>query len=97
MPKIWSIVQVVYDNVHAALWAALCTFVLWFLIFMVPKFPAAQAYLESQRIHELLEESRYYCEKWGMPLGTQQHEMCLRDLQVIRNKVERRIEEDRFF
>jgi hypothetical protein len=97
MSKTWTIVQIVYDNIHAALWAALCVFVLYFIVVVVPGMPAARARFEHHRLQEISAESRSFCEKWGMPAGTPRHETCVHDLYTIRANVEKRIADDSFF
>ncbi len=96
MSKIRTIVEAAYDNVHAALWAALCVFVLYAIVFAIPGIPAARARMESQRLAEITAESRFYCEKWGIPAGTHRHVLCTLDLQKIRANVIRRIDLDDF-
>jgi hypothetical protein len=97
MSKTWTMVHAVYDNIHAALWAALCVFVLYFIAVVAPGLPAARALFEHQRLQEISAESRNYCEKWGMPTGTFRHETCVHDLITIRANVEKRIVDDSFF
>jgi hypothetical protein len=92
--KTWAIIHRTYDNVHAALWAALLVFVLYFAVFVAPKLPEARARAESQRILEISTESRFYCKKWKMLEGTHENAQCRLDLQEIRAKVEQRIADD---
>lgn len=94
--KIRTIVEAAYDNVHAALWATLCVFTLYTIVFVVPGIPAARARMERARLSEIAAENRFYCEKWGMPAGTHRHVLCTLDLQQIRASVERRIGLDDF-
>lgn len=92
-----ALIEVVYDNMHAALWTALCMFILYFVFVTAPALTAAHARLKRQRLREIGEESRSYCEKWGMPAGTRRHLQCTLDLQVIRARVEQRLAEDSWF
>lgn len=96
MKRNWPIVEAAYDNIHAALWAILIVFTLYTVIFILPGLPAARARLERQRLAEIAAESRFYCEKWGMPVGSQREVLCMLDLQEIRTNVERRIDRDDF-
>ena len=96
MSKIRRIVETIYDNVHAALWAILCVYVLYTAVFVMPGIPAARARLEGQRLSEIAAENRFYCEKWGMPVGTHKQVLCTLDLQTIRANVERRMNLDNF-
>lgn len=92
-----ALIEFVYDNIHAALWTALCMFILYFAFVTAPALTAAHARLKRQRLREIGEESRIYCEKWGMPAGTHRHLQCTLDLQVIRARVEQRLAEDSWF
>jgi hypothetical protein len=96
MTKVRRIVEAAYDNVHAALWATLCIFLLYAIVFIVPSIPAARTRMKLQRLSEIAAENRFYCEKWGMPVGTHRHVLCTLDLQTIRANVERRIDPDNF-
>lgn len=92
--KTWAIIHEIYDNVHAALWAALLVFVLYFAVFVAPQLPEARAKAESQQILEISTENRFYCEKWKMLVGTHEYTRCTLDLQEIRAKVYQRIADD---
>jgi hypothetical protein len=97
MSRTWTIIQIVYDNIHAALWAALLVSVLYFTVVVAPGMPAARALFEYHRLQDISAESHSYCEKWGMPAGTPRHETCVHDLHAIRANVEKRIADDSFF
>ena len=94
--RIRMIVETVYHNIHAALWATLCVSVLYGIVFILPALPAMHARMEQQRLAEIAAESRHYCEKWGMPAGTHRNVLCTLDLQTIRANVERRMALDDF-
>ena len=94
MHRTWTIVHNLYDTVHAALWAILCAFVLYFVFVIFPQLPAARARVEAARISEIVAEDRLYCEKWGMPVGTQHYTLCALDLQKIRENADRRAVDD---
>ena len=94
--RIWTIVETVYDNIHAALWAVLCALVLYGIVVVMPTLPAMRARMEQQRLAEISAESRYYCEKWGMPAGSHRHMLCVLDLEKIRANVEHRMALDNF-
>jgi hypothetical protein len=87
----------IYDNVHAALWATLLVFVLYFAVFVAPTLPAARARAESQRVLEISAEHDFYCEKWKMGPGTQAYPQCILDLQAFSASVEKRIIDDMEF
>jgi len=85
-----AIVQSIYDYVHAALWAILAAFVLFFVAYVVPRLPEAAARAERLRIQETTQENEGYCAKWQMGLGTKMHEQCISDLQELRWKAQNR-------
>ena len=96
MNKIWVIVETAYDNVHAALWAALCAFILYTVVVVIPGIPATRAQMQRQQAAEIAAENRFYCERWGMPAGSHRYLLCTFDLQKIRANVERRDDPDVF-
>jgi hypothetical protein len=92
-PRTSAVVQRIYHTVHMALWALLAALVA-VMIISIPRWPAALALAEWQRAQDISEESRFYCEKWGMRAGTREHASCTLDLQAIRAKVEQRMADD---
>ena len=81
--KNWEkVVGRVYDNVEAALWAALLAFVIYFI---------------NARVQEIAAENALYCEKFGMKVGTEKHKQCLLDLGEFRTKVEKRVYDQSVF
>lgn len=88
------IIHHLYDNVHAALWAIACAFVLYFVFVVAPRIPAARARFEAARLSEIAAEDRRYCEKWGMPARTAHYIECTIDLRTIRANATRRMTDD---
>jgi hypothetical protein len=93
----WDKVGRVYDNVEAALWAALIAFVIYFTVFTIPKMPEVRAQNERARVQEIAAENALYCEKFGMKVGTEKHNQCLLDLGEFRMKVETRVYDQSVF
>ena len=94
MTRSREILSRIYDEVHAALWARLAAFIIFFAVFavfIVPKLLEARARAESQRILDIAAEHNFYCDKWGMGVGTKGYAQCIRDLQAFRANVEKRI------
>jgi hypothetical protein len=89
-PEIGSFAHNVYDVVNAALWALAAATALWFLL-SIPTMMQARRAADRLTILELADESRTYCEKWGMKAGTAEHATCVQDLQEIRDKHKTRI------
>ena len=86
--KNWEkVVGRVYDNLEAALWAALLAFLIYFTFFMIPKMPEVRAQNERARVQEIAAENALYCEKFGMKAGTEKHKQCL----LILGNFERRL------
>jgi hypothetical protein len=83
----------IYDTVNAALWALLTASVVMFFI-NSPRIVDARKLVERERLKEVSDENRFYCEKWGMKAGTHEHVLCTLDLQEIRARVEERIASD---
>ena len=94
--KTLHLIYRIYDFARTAAWALLCSFALYFMIFVLPHAPENLANIESQRILEIASENRFYCEKLGMREGTESYLQCTLDLQRIRANVERRIDADLF-
>src|SRR5262249_20600993 len=88
----WTLVRI-YDTAHAALWALAVAWVTY-LVINFPRVVEARAVIERQRLQEISDENRFYCEKWGMKAGTHEHTLCTLDLQQIRERVEPRIADD---
>jgi hypothetical protein len=82
------VVRKVYDNVECALWAALLSFAIYFVICVAPNLPEMGRRAESLRALKIAAENRAYCEKWGMKQGTHEHVLCTIDLQQLRQQIE---------
>ena len=89
-----TIVRRIYDTVNMAFWALLGAVV--FLFLHIPQMREARAIAEAQRVQDIAEENKRYCEKWGMRAGTHEHLICTMDLDAIRAEVEQRIADDSF-
>jgi len=85
-----SIGRYAYEMVNTALWAFGAATALWFL-FNIPTMIQTQRSADRLLILELADESRMYCEKWGMRTGTVEHAHCVWDVEEIREKHKRRI------
>ena len=92
----WTIIRQIYDTVHMALWALLVAGMV-FLLLHIPQMRDARAIAEAQRVQEISQENKLYCEKWGMRAGTHEHLICTMDLDAIRAKVEQRIADESNF
>jgi hypothetical protein len=96
-PETWARIVWIYDNVHLAVWSLALSGLICFIIFVVPKMPEARVRAELLRAREISAETKYYCEKWGMPEGTHAHILCALDLQEFRAKIEKRMAQDMDF
>src|SRR6476619_7888639 len=54
----------------------------------IPQMRDARARAEVQRVQEVSEENKLYCEKWGMPARSHEHLICTMDLDHIRKEIE---------
>jgi hypothetical protein len=89
-----SLIQNIYDEVHAALWAILVAFVLWFSVFVVPMLPAVRARTEMLRNHEISIEQDGYCGKLGMGPKTTMYRQCISVLEQYRTKIRQDIADE---
>jgi hypothetical protein len=92
----WTIIRRVYETVHMALWALLVAGVT-FLLLNIPRMQEARAIAEAQQVQQIAEENRFYCEKWGLRVGSHEHVICTMDLVHIRKDVEQRIADESKF
>jgi hypothetical protein len=92
----WAIIHNIHNTVHAALWALLIAGSA-FLLLHIPQMREAGAIAEAQQVQEISEQSRFYCEKWGMPARSHEHLICTMDLDQIRTEVDQRIADDSRF
>jgi hypothetical protein len=67
------------------------------IIISIPRLESARATIERQRAQQILEENRFFCEKWGLQANTHEHVICTMDLNAIRARVEQRLTEDSIF
>lgn len=80
----------VYKAIERALWVfAPVPALLLFLSY--PSMQAARQQLETELANEVAAENRQYCDKWGMPEGSDKYLECARDLAAIRLNTEQRL------
>jgi hypothetical protein len=96
-PKALAVIQRIYDEVHAALWALLGAGLLLFLVVILPTLPAHRANAERLRALQIAAENRNYCEKWGMLAGTRRYAQCMLDLGELRISIARQLADDLSF
>ena len=92
----WAIIHSVYDTIHSALWALLIAGTV-FLLLHIPQMREARAIAEAQRMQEISEKNKFFCEKWGMPARSHEHLICTMDLDHIRKEVEQHIADESSF
>lgn len=90
-----SVIQKIYDEIHAALWAILLAFVLWFSVVVVPMLPELRARAEMLRDHEIATEQDMYCGKLGMGPKTTMYRQCISGLEEYRSKIQQRSADER--
>jgi hypothetical protein len=91
--QIWKIVGRVYDDVESALWAILFAFVIYFIIFIVPRLSEIRAQNLKHLSDEIAAENASYCAKLGMKDDAQKYRQCLMKLGDFRLKVEKRVDQ----
>jgi hypothetical protein len=92
-----TLLRVVYDEVHLALWAALIASLLYFAVFIAPRLPEHMAAAERARVAQIAALDRFFCAKWRMGPGTVLHEDCLLDLQQLRATIKQRMVDETNF
>jgi hypothetical protein len=89
-PSTWTIIHRIYDSVNALLWAFGIVMV-GSLILSIPRILEARTVAQYYQAEEISNESKMYCSKWGMPVGTDRYLQCEDDLQKIRAREAQRI------
>jgi hypothetical protein len=59
-------------------------------IILIPREKEFQKAAEIQRAQEISNENKEYCEKWGMKVGSHEHNLCTIDLNEIRARQDKR-------
>lgn len=89
-----SLLRKICDELHAALWAILVAFVLWFSVVVAPTLPEMRARAEMLQDHEIALEQDLYCGKLGIGPGTTMYHQCVSDLEEYRAKIRERIADE---
>lgn len=92
--KAMAIVRKVYDAVETMLWASLLVFLGYFLVCVMPHLSEIRSRAETIRVSKISSDNSFFCEKWGMKLGTHEHTLCTMDLQQLRQKIEQDLLDD---
>jgi hypothetical protein len=92
--KVWELLSRVYDNVEAALYALAFVLVIYFVAFILPKFPEMQAQWQRIRAEEIAAENASLCQKLDIKRGTEKYNQCLLDVGAFRMKVEKRMADE---
>src|SRR5262245_59605246 len=92
--KFLEVVRRVHHNVEVALGATLFAFVMYFLIFWLPRMPEIQAQNARIRVNEINAENVAFCEKLNIKHGTEKYNECLLVVGEFRVKVEQRAYDD---
>jgi hypothetical protein len=90
-PKIRKAASRVSDHIETALWAMLVALVIYFVFFLFPNIPEAQAQMERIRVQEIAAENASFCERLDIKRGTDRYNQCLLDIGQFRLKVEKRV------
>ena len=85
-----SFANCLLDGLFAALWACVIAMAV-LAIYILSPLGARDRDAARERISaEIGMESRAFCEKFGMPVGTEQHLQCVLELDKIRANQDRR-------
>jgi len=80
----------VWQRVNAALWAS-APLLLLVSAFGVSSMVAGRSPDAAANARAAAAENHWYCEKWGLPAGTPEHAVCVRDLVNIRARAEEQV------
>jgi len=83
-----NLLRAVSAEIHAALWAMLIAFLIYFTAFVAPKLPQRRAAAEWTRLQQIAAKNEAYCAKWRMGPGAAMHSECLSDLRQLRADIE---------
>jgi hypothetical protein len=89
-PKVREIAERIHHRIETALWAGLFAFVVYFIIFVLPKMPELQAQRARVEVLEIAAENASLCEKLHIKRGTDDNNLCVLDVGAFRAKVEKR-------
>ncbi len=85
-----SFVNWLLDGLFAALWTCVVAMAV-FAVYILSPFGARDRDAAREQISaEIRMESRAFCEKLGMPVGTEQHLQCVLELDKIRANEDQR-------
>lgn len=79
-----------WRRINAALWALAPLLLLAFAL-GVSSVIAGRSRDEAANARAVAAENHWYCAKWGLPAGTPEHAVCVRDLVNIRSRIEQTV------
>ena len=85
-----SFVNWLLDGLFAALWTCVIAMVVFATYILSPFGARDREAAREQMSAEVTMESRAFCEKFGMPIGTEQHVRCMLELEKIRANEDQR-------
>jgi hypothetical protein len=80
----------VYDWGNRIAWLLVALIAPFLLYAAIVADPSARLAAQEQRRQEVERENAAFCEKYGMPVGTAQHDRCAADLMEIRAREDER-------
>lgn len=83
----------IYMAVERALWALGPALLLLMLLGQLSAHSARQR-AETEMATQIASENNRLCEKWGMPPGSPEHVICVRDLIGVRADTEQRLRDE---
>src|SRR5579859_1210797 len=85
-----SFANFLLDGLFAALWACVIVMVVFAIYILSPFGARDREAAQEQMTAEIKMESRAFCEKFAMPVGTEQHLQCVLELEKIRSNEDQR-------
>ncbi len=85
-----KLIRRLYQIAHYFLWAFLAVWV-FYAVLLVVNYRQLYAAQLHERMDQLADESDTYCSRWGFKPGTHDYNLCVLDLDQIRENERQRL------
>ena len=85
-----TLVRWFLNGLQGVMWACAILLAVLAMYTLLPPGASDRAHARQRALDEISSESRVFCEWFGMPVGTEQHPLCVVELQRIREREDRR-------
>ena len=90
MNPMYRMLTQMYELGDSLMWSLALLSVPFWLYVAIYVAPEARMIAQQQQQDAIWRESRLFCERHSMPVGTRGHAQCIKDLTAIRAREERR-------